>query len=383
MKILQVLPALEMGGVERGTIEMAAAMKAAGIENAVVSQGGPLVRELDALGVRHYALEHIGSKNPFRIGGNVRSLGAILKDGFTLMHVRSRAPAWSVLKASERFGVPFIATFHGVYGTKPAWFKIPYNRVMTKGLKTIAVSDYVRRHVLSTYGVDEKDVVLIPRGADLGKFTLSMVDQSRVAELRRELGFPEGMRIVTLPGRLTRWKGQTVLLDALSRLGERNIGCLFVGSDQGRVEYTAELKGMAEKLPATMKVVFLPRSDEMPVVYAMSDIVVSASSGQPEAFGRVIPEAQAMERLVLGTAHGGACETISDGKTGFLVPPGDAEAMAAALKSMLDMDDDAKKRITSAARASVERDFSVARMCGRTIDLYREIDSLLPKAPVA
>lgn len=373
MKILQVLPALEMGGVERGTIEMAAAMKAAGIENAVASEGGPLVRELDAMGVKHYTLPHIGSKNPFRVRGNVSALCAILKDGFTLMHVRSRAPAWSVLKASAKSGVPFIATFHGVYGTKPAWFKIPYNRVMTKGLKTIAVSDYVRRHVLETYGLDEKDVVLIPRGADLGKFTVSKVDQGRVAELRRELGFPERMRIITLPGRLTRWKGQTVLLDALSRLGDRAIGCLFVGSDQGRVEYTAELKAMAEKLPAAMKVVFLSRSDEMPVVYAMSDIVVSASSGQPEAFGRVIPEAQAMERLVLGTAHGGACETIKDGETGFLVPPGDAEAMAAALKRMLDMDDAARGRITAAARASVERDFSVARMCARTIDLYRSL----------
>lgn len=373
MKILQVLPALEMGGVERGTIEMAAAMKAAGIENAVASEGGPLVRELDALGVRHYTLPHIGSKNPFRIGGNVRALGKILEDGFTLMHVRSRAPAWSVKKASAKFKVPFIATFHGVYGTKPAWFKIPYNRVMTKGLKTIAVSDYVRRHVLSTYGLDEKDVILIPRGADLAKFTLSKVDPGRVAELRRELGFPEGMRVITLPGRLTRWKGQTVLLEALSRLGERKIGCLFVGSDQGRVEYTAELKDMAAKLPGTMKVVFLPRSDEMPVVYAMSDIVVSASSGQPEAFGRVIPEAQAMERLVLGTAHGGACETIKDGETGLLVPPGDAEAMASALKSMLDMDDAARSRMVAAARASVERDFSVAKMCERTIELYRAL----------
>ena len=150
MKILQILPSLQMGGVERGTLEIAHALKKAGIPNAVASQGGPMAESLKAMGVPHFTLP-LMSKNPFTIRRNaVRLAELVQKEGFTLMHARSRAPAWSVHWASKMCGVPWIATFHGVYGTKPAFFKIPYNRVMLKGLRTICVSEYVRKHVLET-----------------------------------------------------------------------------------------------------------------------------------------------------------------------------------------------------------------------------------------
>lgn len=373
MKILQVLPALGQGGVERGTLEIARALSSAGIENAVASAGGRLVEELSKLGVPHFTLP-LDSKNPFTVRRNGDRLAAIASSGgFTLMHVRSRAPAWSVRRASRLSGVPFISTWHGLYGTSPRFLKIPYNRIMLSGERTIAVSDCVRDHIVSVYGADPAKIVRIHRGADVETFRPDAVEPAAALEFRRSLGFSGSATVVALPGRLTWWKGQKELLAAaaLSKLPE--LGILFVGSDQGRTQYTAELKKIADALPPGRKVVFLDHTDSMPVVYAASDIVVSASSAQPEAFGRVIPEAQAMGRLVVATAHGGACETVRDGETGFLVPPGDAGAMAKAIDFAAAMPADAKARMAEAAVKSVRENFSTAAMCAKTIALYREL----------
>ena len=375
MKILQILPALGTGGVERGTIEVAQALAAAGIPNAVASAGGPRVADLVALGVSHFTLP-LDTKNPFTIRRNAARLADLARrEGFTLMHARSRAPAWSAYWASRRADVTFLTTFHGVYGTSPRFLKIPYNRVMTKGAKVIAVSNFVKRHVIETYGVPEEKVVRIHRGADTRTFRPDAVSPEQAAARRAALGFAPDVPVVTLPGRLTRWKGQTILLDALARMRHRELGCLIVGSDQGRTDYSAELKAMAARLPPETKVVFLEHADDMPCIYALSDIVVNASSAQPEAFGRVIPEAQAMGIITVGTAHGGACETIDDSVTGFLVPPGDIGALAAKLDEVLDLPAERKAAIRAAALDSVRTNFSTERMCSETIALYRSLDA--------
>ncbi|MBR1921380.1 MAG: glycosyltransferase, partial [Kiritimatiellae bacterium] len=327
------------------------------------------------LGVEHLMLP-LDRKNPFVLRAVARSLAAYCaEEGVTLMHVRSRAPAWAVKWASARCGVPWLATFHGVYGTSPRLLKLPYNRVMLQGERTIAVSAYVRRHILETYaGVSPDHVVLIHRGADTNVFRPDAVPRE-VAEAKKtvQLGFEPDRPVVTLPGRLTRWKGQEVFLEALGLMRNRRFGVLVLGSDQGRTDYSDHLRTMAGRLSDETRVVFKAHTSEMPVVYALSDIVVNASSGQPEAFGRTIPEAQASGCLVLATAHGGACETVKDGETGFLVPPGDARAMAARLDAMLEMSEEAKSRMRAAARASVCADFSTDLMCAKTLALYDEL----------
>ena len=374
MKILQILPSLQMGGVERGTIEMARALQDAGIANAVASQGGPLVAALEKLGVPHYTLP-LKSKNPFRIRANARALAELAqKECFTLLHARSRAPAWSTHWASQACGIPWMATFHGVYGTEPKLLKIPYNRIMLKGRRTICVSDFVRRHVLATYGVDPAQLVCIPRGADTDVFRPDAVTAEEALEKKTQhYHFTADLPLITLPGRLTRWKGQEVFLEALTYMKHKRLGVLFVGSDQGRTDYSDHLRELASKLPDETEVVFRDHSSEMQKVYAMSEIVVNASSDQPEAFGRTIPEAQAMGRLVIGTAHGGACETIRDGVTGWLVPPGDARALAAKLDEVLDLSEDKKAAVRAAAVLSVRDNFSIAKMCASTLALYREL----------
>ena len=362
-----------MGGVERGTVEIASALQAAGIPNAVVSQGGPMTASLESLGVPHFTLP-VKSKNPFVVRANARRIADLARrEGVTLMHVRSRAPAWSVKRASEISGIPWIATYHGVYGIEPKFLKIPYNRVMLMGLRTICVSEYVRRHVMEVYRPDPAKLVVIHRGADTDVFRPDAVPPESAAALKAELGFPPDIPVITLPGRLTRWKGQVETLHALAAMKHRRVGCLFVGSDQGRTEYSKELREIASTLPAETVVKFLDHSDEMPRIYAMSDIVVSASSSQPEAFGRIIPEAQAMGVITVGTAHGGACETIADGKTGFLVPPGDSAALAGKFDEILDLPAAERDAMKKAAVESVRENFSTARMCAATIALYQSL----------
>ena len=321
-----------------------------------------MVEALKAMGVPHHALP-LMSKNPFTMRRNAVRLAELVQDeGFTLMHVRSRAPAWSVKWASKMCGVPWIATFHGVYGTKPAFFKIPYNRVMLKGLRTICVSEYVRKHVLETYHPDPERLVCIPRGADTDFFRPDAVSPEHALKKKtQQYRFTPDIPVITLPGRLTFWKGQEVFLEALMQMRHKRVGVLFLGSDQGRADDT--------------EVVFRDHTQEIHTVYALSDIVVNASSAQPEAFGRTIPEAQAMGRIVVATAHGGACETIEDGKTGFLVPPGNADALAAKLDEILDMPKEKLDAIRAAAVESVRANYSVAKMCASTIALYRELDS--------
>ena len=369
---MQIIPSLNQGGVERGTVEIAGALQKAGMKNCVVSEGGRLVAELERLGIEHITLP-VASKNPLTIIRNSKRIAKIAQaKGVRIMHVRSRAPAWSTAAASKRTGIPFISTYHGVYGTKPRCLKIPYNRIMLKGDKVIAPSNFVRDHIMQTYGTAAEKIVVIPRGADTSIFNPERVDANRIMEVRASYGIPPDTPVLSLVGRLTRIKGQTLLLDALAATKPRRLALLLVGSDQGRTEYTEELKRLIAKLPPGFTVKIVQSSPDMPETYAISDIVVSPSL-VPEAFGRTIPEAQAMERVVVAAGHGGACETIDDGKTGFLFPAGDARALAGLLEKLLDMPQEKLDEVRRRAGVAARQNFSAEKMCAATIGLYRSI----------
>lgn len=370
--VLQVLPTLEMGGVERGTVEVAAALQQAGIRNYVVSAGGPMVRELTKMGVEHITLP-VQRKNPLVIWRNISRLVRVIRDKkITLVHVRSRAPAWAVKYACRRTGVPFVTTYHGVYGIEPAWLKKPYNRVMTVGKRVIAVSDFVKRHIMTEYGVPADRIVTIYRGADVRRFNPDRVMLERVTDLMQAYQISPEKPVITLVGRLTKIKGHGVLLAALTQMRHKDVTCLFVGSDQGRSAYVAELREQIHSLPAQTSVQMIKSCADMPALYLMSDVIVNASI-VPESFGRTVTEAQAMGRIVVASAHGGACETIRDGETGFLVPPGDVTALAERLDQVLDMSVGDRKKMQAAGIASVRERFSVQSMCAQTIALYQEV----------
>lgn len=371
--ILQILPRLETGGVERGTTEIAAAIKAAGWNSVVVSGGGRLVRDLERGGTEHITLP-VYSKNPVVMRKNADRLAEIIKEkNVDIVHARSRAPAWSAKWACEKTGVPFLTTFHGAYNIGPFKIKKKYNRVMTAGVLTIAVSNFIKQHILDNYeGIEADKIRVIHRGADIERFDVAKVSQERLIALSKKWRLPEDLPVIMLPGRLTRWKGQLVMLDALAQMRHKNIRCLFVGSDQGRKRYRRELERKAKKLGLDSVVQFVDQCNEMDVAYMLSDVVVSAST-DPEAFGRVIPEAQAMGRLVIGPDHGGATETIKDGETGFLFKHGDAKDLAEKLDAVLDMSAEEKQKTTQKAVQSVRGEFSKDAMCEKTINLYREI----------
>lgn len=376
--ILQILPRLETGGVERGTTEIAAAIKAAGWNSVVVSGGGRLVRDLERGGTEHITLP-VYSKNPVVMRKNADRLAEIIKEkNVDIVHARSRAPAWSAKWACEKTGVPFLTTFHGAYNMGPFKIKKKYNRVMTAGVLTIAVSNFIKQHILDNYeGIEADKIRVIHRGADIERFDVAKVSQERLIALSKKWRLPEDLPVIMLPGRLTRWKGQLVMLDALAQMKRKDIRCLFVGSDQGRKRYRRELERKAKKLGLDSVVQFVDQCNEMDVAYMLSDVVVSAST-DPEAFGRVIPEAQAMGRLVIGPDHGGATETIQDGETGFLFKHGDAKDLAEKLDAVLNMSAEEKQKMTQKAVQSVRGEFSKDAMCEKTINLYREIMNNFP-----
>jgi len=369
--ILQVLPALVTGGVERGAVDVAAATVAAGWRSIVISAGGPMTHELERSGARHLTLP-VDSKYPWTIRRNIdRLVEVIEREGVDLIHARSRAPAWSAWHAAQRARRPFVTTFHGVYNAQNR-LKHWYNSVMARGDRVIAISDFIARHVVERYGVDPARVRVIPRGIDLKRFDPAKVTAERLATLARSWRLPDGAPLIMLPGRLTRWKGQTVLIEAVAKLGRRDVCCLLVGSDQGRDSYRAEIEGRVRALGLEGVVRAVDHCRDMPAAFKLADVVVSAST-DPEAFGRVMAEAQAMGRPVVASDHGGARETVRPGETGWLVPPGDTDALAGALKQALALDAAARAAMAERAIAHIRARFNVAEMCRATLKVYSEL----------
>lgn len=370
--VIQVLPALQQGGVERGTIEIAEALQKAGIRNYVVSEGGKMVHELTRLGVEHITLP-VKTKNPFKMWLNSYKLADLFKEkGASLVHVRSRAPAWSVKWACKRLGIPFIATFHGVYGMTPERLKKPYNRVMTQGRVVIAVSSFIQQHLIKEYHIPEQNIRLIPRGADVSKFNMNNVSVGQLQEFAHSHDIATDKPVITLVGRLSRIKGHSVVLDAIKQMHHKDVTLLFVGGNP-KGKYEAELKKKMAELPAETTVkMFAVSGDQMPLVYALTDIVVQPTL-VPESFGRGIAEAQAMGRVVIASNHGGACELISNSRTGFLTPVGDARVLASVIDSVLDMPVVERQKIGHEAMQSVQENFSIQKMCDRTLAVYKEI----------
>jgi glycosyltransferase involved in cell wall biosynthesis len=369
--ILQVLPSLVTGGAERGTIDIAAALSRAGATALVASSGGPMARELERWQARHLTLP-LASKNPVVMARNVLRLERVIRDyGVDIVHARSRAPAWSALAAARRCGIPFMTTFHAPYNFKSVPKRL-YNSVMARGDRVIAISGFIRHHILQNYSTDPDRIRVIHRGIDLDAFNPDNVNRPRLIDLARAWRLPDDRRTIMLPGRLTRWKGQAVLIDAVARLNRRDVLCLLVGSDQGRSGYRRELEARVAALGLEGMVQLVDHCADMPAAYMLADVVVSASS-DPEAFGRVIVEAQAMGRPVVVTDHGAVAETIDPGRTAWTVPPGDPEALAAALDEALSLDTEQRARLGENAIAFVASRFSRERMAEETLAVYGEL----------
>jgi glycosyltransferase involved in cell wall biosynthesis len=369
--VLQVLPSLATGGVERGAVDIAAALVAAGGKAIVVSAGGPMVREIERAGATHVTLP-VDSKYPYIMYRNVARLVRVIEEfGVDIVHARSRAPAWSAYYAARQTGRKFATTFHGTYGHGNP-LKVRYNAIMTRGDAVIAISRFIADHIRDVYGVEGPRVRVIHRGVDIDLFSPSRVTAERLIELAQKWRLPDGMPVVMLPGRLTSWKGHAVLIEALARLGRDDIRCLIVGSDQGRHRYRASLEALIETRDLTGVVQITGDCRDMPAAYMLADVVVSAST-KPEAFGRIAAEAQAMGRPVAASDHGAARETVLPGETGILFPPGDPDALAEALTEVLALTTAQRETLAEVAIAHMRANFTKQKMCAETLALYHEL----------
>lgn len=353
MKILQVLPDLKKnGGVEQGVIDLARQYPDTVW---VASAGGPLAAQ-----VPHHLALPLHSKNPLTIMCNASRLAHLIRQqDFDLVHVRSRAPAWSVMLACKQARIPWIATYHGLYNAHNAVKKY-YNGIMTRGKTVIAISDWVAKHVAQIYPC--ASVTTIHEGIDTAHFTPQKDGTLRNA-WRSQHGIREGQKVILLPGRLTRWKGQHVLLEA-ARLLDDTWEVVLLGDVQ-QSHYGDELRTMAQNL--SLNVHLLPACVDMRLPYAGADVVVSCST-DPEAFGRITAEALAMERPFIGTNHGGTVELTNNGQWGQLVPVGDAHALAQAL---------AKLQQNKGAAAYIQQHYDVQHMYRQTMALYESLSKKL------
>ena len=370
--VLQVLPELEMGGVEIGTTEVAEALCKNKIENFVASKGGRLVRELDKLKVKHFTLD-LKTKNPFKIYANSKKLEKIIKNNdISVVHARSRAPAWSAYWAAKRAGVHYMSTYHGTYGLGPLGIKKLYNRVMTYGERVIAISNHIRSHLINNYVIDQDKIRLVHRCVNTMRFNPDNVAQARMINMVKEYNIPDDKPVILLGGRITHWKGQHLLIKALARMKNKDFYCIIAGDEQGREKYLAYLKKLATKYGLISKICFHGKVLDMPALMMVSTVVVSAAI-EPEAFGRISVEGQAMGKIVVASNIGGSLDTITDGVTGKLFESNNPHSLADALDWALSLTPAQTKKIAESGMKNVKDNFTKEIMCDKTIEVYKEL----------
>lgn len=371
--ILQVLPALGTGGLERGAVEIAAAITQGGGTALVASRPGRLLVQLRHAGARHIDLD-LKKKSPFAVLRRAKDLQALIRsEGVDLVHARSRIPAWAAWIACRRENIPLVTTWHGVHEAKWRGKKL-YNSVLARGARVIAISEFIAGRLRSEYGVPESRLRVIPRGADVREFTPGSVSGERVQKLAEVWGGSGEERIILMPARLTAWKGQGVLIEALARLRSRSDAhwlCVMAGPESDR-KFSRRLQQRVHELGLEDHVRFTGTCTDMPAACELASVIV-APSLRPEPFGRTLVEAQMMGRPVIGTAQGAMMETILPGETGLVVPPDDPDALADALNSVLETDEGALGWLAEKARAHAIAHYTTTLMQARTLGVYDEL----------
>jgi glycosyltransferase involved in cell wall biosynthesis len=356
--------------VERGTIEIARTITQQGWTSLVASKSGEQVRHVIHAGGQHFDL-NLKTKSPLGIWLNSFKLEKIIrKHKVDVVHARSRAPAWSAYLAAKRASVPFMTTFHGVYGLEGKWKK-KYNEVMVKGERIIAVSKFIADHIKNEYAPDMARVRIIHRGADLRTFQPERITQQRMVDLIKSWNIPEHLPIILFPGRITRWKGQDVFIKALAKLPTRNFFAVLVGDDSQHPQFREEVESLIREHRLDGHARMVGSTPYMPEAYKLSKLVV-ATSVEPEAFGRVVLEAQAMGKPVIATNHGGARETVIHNQTGWLVEPNDVDGLSHVIDAVLSANDAILEQIGAQGMAQAKL-FSSDAMCEKTLSVYREL----------
>ena len=377
-KILQVIPAMEMGGAEAGTVEISSYMKKKGWNVIVASSGGSLVKKLNLRNINHIKLP-LNSKNPLIIFFNIFKIAWIIKKyKVKIVHVRSRAPAWSAYYARSMFrGIKLISTVHGAYDNQNIFKKI-YNSIMLRSVKIIAISNYIKNYLLKNYKFSKKKmekIVVIPRGVDLERFNSKNVNFKRLFFLSNLWDLPDGIPVILFPSRIAPFKGHKTLLKAISLLkkeSEIKFICLMTGLPKKNSNYVSEINSIIEDNDLSEYVKFTGPCADMPAAYKISDIVVSPAN-KPEGFGRIIIESQSMNVPVIASAHGGSLELIKNNYNGLLFKPNNEHDLADKLKYLLFLSKNERDMIIKRANVLVRKKYNIDKMCDLNFKLYNSI----------
>ncbi len=378
LKVLQVIPKLGYGGAETGCYDIAHYLPENNCKSFIVTSGGELLKFVDRKKVKVFRLP-VQSKNPLLILINAFILiGIILVFNISLVHARSRAPAWSCLLATKITGRKFVTTFHGTYNFKGNIKKI-YNSVMTRADLIIAGSNFIFSHIKKNYSKylnEKKKLMVIFRGINVDYFDPTTKIEIDEKKLLKKWDIEKDKKIILLPGRLTSWKGQEVFIEAVNlvniELGYEAFYAVILGSDQGRELYKKKLIRLSEQYRLSKQIKFIDHCKDMALAYKVSDIIVSAST-EPEAFGRVAVEAQSMEKPIIASNIGGSNETIIDEKTGFLYEAGNAKSLSNKILKTLNMDETLLKSIGYEGRKNIVHKFNVEKMCFSTYSEYKRL----------
>lgn len=378
LKVLQVIPKLGYGGAETGCYDLAHYLPENNCSSYIVTSGGELLKFIDRKKVKVIKLP-VHSKNPFlMLFNSIALIFIILLNNISIVHARSRAPAWSCLFATKITRRKFVTTFHGTYNFKNSIKKF-YNSVMVRSDLIIAGSNFIFSHINQNYPkyLDlKKKFLVIFRGINVDYFDSSTTLDSEESRLISDWEVDKNKKIILMPGRLTAWKGQETFIEALNlvnkELGYDSFNAVILGSDQGRDIYTKKIKRLAEQYRLTSQLKFIEHCKNMPLAYKISDIVVSASV-EPEAFGRVAVEAQSMEKPIIASDIGGSNETITDNVTGFLFQSGNAEALSKKIVEALQLDESRLKSIGIEGRKNIIKKFNVEKMCFSTYSEYKKL----------
>ncbi|MDA7751950.1 glycosyltransferase family 4 protein [Candidatus Pelagibacter sp.] len=378
LKVLQVIPKLGYGGAETGCYDLAHYLPENNCSSYIVTSGGELLKFIDKKKVKVIKLP-VHSKNPFlMLFNSIALIFIILLNNISIVHARSRAPAWSCLFATKITRRKFVTTFHGTYNFKNSIKKF-YNSVMVRSDLIIAGSNFIFSHINQNYPkyLDlKKKFLVIFRGINVDYFDSSTTLDSEENRLISDWEVDKNKKIILMPGRLTAWKGQETFIEALNlvnkELGYDSFNAVILGSDQGRDIYTKKIKRLAEQYRLTSQLKFIEHCENMPLAYKISDIIVSASV-EPEAFGRVAVEAQSMEKPIIASDIGGSKETIIDNVTGFLFQFSNAEALSKKIVEALQLDESRLKSIGIEGRKNIIKKFNVEKMCFSTYSEYKKL----------
>ena len=378
LKVLQVIPKLGYGGAETGCYDLAHYLHENNCTSFIATSGGDLIKFIDKKKVKLFRLP-VHSKNPLIIIFNTFALVfIILVNGISIVHARSRAPAWSCFLATKITRKKFVTTFHGTYNFNNSIKKF-YNSIMVRSNLIIAGSNFIFSHINKNYSKylgAKKKLLVIFRGINVDYFDPSTTTETQEKQLLIDWQIDKSKKIILLPGRLTSWKGQVSFIEALSlvnkELGYDSFYGVILGSDQGRNVYKKKITRLVEQHRLTNQLKFIEHCKNMPVAYKISDLIVSASI-EPESFGRIAVEAQSMKKPILASDIGGSNETVENGKTGFLFEAGNPVSLSNKILEILKLDESTLKSMGNEGRKNIIKKFNVEKMCFSTYSEYKKL----------